>query len=250
MKFSLVVALLASCLYAKTVVESVSLKSGGSEVDVSEFQLGKQAITISLQLSSTPEQVSIALKAQDKEVIYPAVHKKSKYEVTLPSTKIPDFFKTQDLIEFELIAGDSKDKSLNLITKLFDLKISEALKSNTNYSPSLRYGPLLEIHHIFRAKQSFVNPIVPVIFIGVVGVLFLILLSSWGLLGLQITSPGLKGLLFGATLVCYEFIFIRYYISDSIFVTIGRVALLTPFSVILGSRVLRTYKLKSAKVEN
>ncbi|ODV95523.1 hypothetical protein PACTADRAFT_75992 [Pachysolen tannophilus NRRL Y-2460] len=201
----------------------------------------QESITISFELSLVPEQVVISANSNGlQSIFYPIKKSTNSYELLLPLSKIPAIFKkNDDKIEFELICGDFNTK-LNSITKLFSVTPSPELQKITEYKKSLRFGKLPEIYHIFKDHQIFVNPIISLLFIALIIVLFLGLVGAWTKIeNLQFTSLSLVDFGFLLTLVLFEVIFVRYFIKDSIFLTISRVFITAPFAIVFGSRVLR-----------
>lgn len=165
-------------------------------------------------------------------------------KVTLLINKIPASLKAQERIFVSVIAADDNAEEPNLFTQIVELVPSQELQSSFAYKKPVRLGAASEIHHEFREEASTVNPIVPIFFSAIAGVLLLALFGSWvSILGNSLFAASQGSTFktaFLATIASVEFAFIKYYLGATIFTTIFYVFLLAGPFLFFGSRALST----------
>lgn len=263
--FTLIVSFLQ--LLAVSLAFSVSkgsIKAGGKSVTFGEMntleikQLNinspKDKIDISLDLkddfSKAPNQIVITLgnnKGLDSSYV-PKFQASSKtISLSIPANIIAERLKIEDKLFLNLIVGDSGSKE-NLFKSLVEIIPSEELKSSSTYTRTETVGIKPEIHHQFREDPKTVNPVIPLVFIGGATVLFFGLIAAWSaiigsdLFGIFNQVSGYKIIYnvgFIASLIGFEFTFIRYYLGATIFVTLFYAFALGGPSIYFGSRVFR-----------
>mmetsp|Transcript_7857 Transcript_7857/g.7790 ORF Transcript_7857/g.7790 Transcript_7857/m.7790 type:complete len:279 (-) Transcript_7857:75-911(-) len=241
-----------------------SIRSNGESVSFGEIntqevkQLSinspKDRIDISLNLkddfSKAPNQIVVTLgnnKGLDSSYV-PKFDVSSKLiSLSIPVKKIAERLKIEDKLFLNLIVGDSRSKA-NLFKSLVEILPSEDLKASSTYVEVERNGIKPEIHHQFREDPKTVNPVIPIIFIGVATTLFFGLIITWcsiigtDLFGTFNQVSGCKLVYnfgFLISLIGFEFTFIRYYLGATIFVTLFYAFVLGGPSIYFGSRVFR-----------
>ncbi|EMG46813.1 SWP1 Dolichyl-diphosphooligosaccharide--protein glycosyltransferase subunit SWP1 [Candida maltosa Xu316] len=216
-----------------------------SPKDVLEIKLNSKDI------EEKPEQIVISLAdADDSSIVthYVPTVKGTKITSTIKSISLPEVLKTKDKLILSIIIADSKSEN-NLIRRLVEILPSPDFQATSKHQPKPRIGIQPEIHHIFREDEKTVNPIIPVIFIGIATTLFLGLLASWvGFIGVndlfrtfKTTSPTqlFYNVSFLISIIGFELNFAKYYLGQSIFTTLFYGFILTVPSVYFGVSVLR-----------
>ncbi|KAI5955790.1 hypothetical protein KGF54_001292 [Candida jiufengensis] len=250
MKFSTVIpicGLIASSIAKGVITGKITNNNNGESVHFGEIDT---QVIKSLPIDSSKDIIEIDLKNKDLEGHKPEQIMISLSDVSQPNlvtnfvptvkddqiklqikaSLIPEILKSKDSLVLNLIIGDSSG-SLNLIKRLIELIPSQEFKSSSKYERKSKFGIQPEIHHIFRGDEKTINPIIPIFFIGIASVLFLILIGSWfGFIGVNDiffktfnkTSIGQisHNILFFTSLIGFELNFVKYYLGQSIFTTL------------------------------
>lgn len=213
----------------------------------------KDTISLSTQILGVkqPHQLLYIL-SNDAGLDFPLFPKFIKGQATsqIVVAKIPEALRAEDSIKVSIIAADSSEKEGNVYQQLFELVISDDVKSRTEYQAPKRLGAVPEIHHMFKTEAATVNAIIPVVFSACAIVLFVLLIGTW--------MSVLNGKLFGAkeggtwkvgflSVVAYlEVTFAKYYLEALIFATLFQVFILIGPFLFFSSRALTSLRRQRA----
>ncbi|RLV92112.1 Dolichyl-diphosphooligosaccharide--protein glycosyltransferase subunit SWP1 [Spathaspora sp. JA1] len=203
--------------------------------------------------SDRPEQILLALADATTPSIVthfiPIVSDDTDSIKTMISVaKLPEVLKSKDKLILSIIIAGSKSSD-NLHAKLVEILPSADFKQTSTYVSTPRIGIQPEIHHQFKSEEKTINPIFPIVFIIIAGVIFLGLVGYWtSFIGSEfarsfkrITSGQLLyNVSFLITIVGFELNFARYYFGQSIFTTLFYGFFLAISGVYFGVRVLRS----------
>lgn len=141
----------------------------------------------------------------------------------------------------EVIVGSSDGKPLREFA--FEVKVVGSSKSVSATRP-LQILP--EIYHQFKTKPRTVNPLVALLFCGIIDLGFAALFYSWNSeVGFKVPPASVIPFLVCVTLV--ESVFVGYFINWSVFRTLGVLGFILPFLLVTGHAALLS--LKPAEVE-
>lgn len=222
------------------------------EIKTLDIELPKDVIQIAASLQDVathPHQLVVSLSSTSNKALathYVPTFANSKLNLKIPVGKLPEVLKIQDSLSLDLIVADSKKQ---LYKHLCVIVPSEEFQTTSKYTEKPRIGYKPEIHHIFRADPETVNPIIPVVFIGGAVALSLALFGAWfAFVGPKALFSSFKSISstqltynigFLASLIGFEYTFIKYYLGQSIFTTLFNGAILSLPSIYFGSKVLR-----------
>ncbi|CAI5757580.1 unnamed protein product [Candida verbasci] len=222
--------------------------------EIKQIYLNSPKDTIEINLSSKeinekPEQIMFSLsdsKQQNLVTHYVPSVSNSKIKLSIKSAQLPEVLKIKDSLLLNLIIADKEVKFTKFLLEIIP---TSEFKETSNYKSKSKIGIQPEIHHIFKADESTVNPIIPLVFISVAVVLFLGLVSSWvGFIGVNnlfktfktiSTGQLLQNVAFLISLIGFELNFIKYYFGQSIFTTLFYGFILLIPSIYFGTSVLR-----------
>ncbi|ODQ79341.1 hypothetical protein BABINDRAFT_167210 [Babjeviella inositovora NRRL Y-12698] len=272
MLFLPIIGLLAQFASALTISEgSVTVGSQkakfGFEAISAPLTLNAQdSITVSFKLDTadTPDQVMVLLgNERGLETSYFPVVTGTTAKLVIPAAKIPAALKAQHRLVLNLVLGafgkevyDDEDKGFvtsheePLFLQIGELQPSKELLQQP-FESAPRFSAKPEIIHQFRDSSQTVNPAIALVFVGGIGALFVGLLGVWlsfGVLNVK-NAPSANGnLVFHVgllgSIVAFEVVFFKYYVSSSVFATIARIAVLAGPAVFSGSRVFREFAIR------
>ncbi|KAH3688996.1 hypothetical protein WICPIJ_000020 [Wickerhamomyces pijperi] len=249
MKIQLLVLFLSTVISAFKITDG-TLKSSKQELGFFESD--------SLRLNSTEENLSVSFKIKSNtkpnqifvkltnengiESSFKPTTKKSgeSYisKLSLPFTKLPTLFQASSKLFVSLVIASEEDKYFETVGSIEN---TPYLISKSTYKPTEKFQAKPEIHHIFNEAPQTVDPSIAVVFSFLSIMTFFTLIVSWGFNGALNFGNfkfDLSHFAFIALIIGYEVTFFFYYLGDSIFTTIGRVAILTGPTVWFGSRLL------------
>ncbi|KAF3909270.1 hypothetical protein ABW20_dc0106856 [Dactylellina cionopaga] len=128
--------------------------------------------------------------------------------------------------------------------------LDAATKKSLPETP-LKYQKMNEIHHIFRPEPKSPPKIISLVFLVAVLACLPGLFGAWFSLSANVShlpksvaaSPIAQPLFF-ASLLAFEAVFFGYYTSLNIFQTLAAVAIISPVTMISGSRALREVRVR------
>ncbi|PHH89801.1 hypothetical protein CDD83_5233 [Cordyceps sp. RAO-2017] len=132
------------------------------------------------------------------------------------------------------------------VTPVFDVSVKKDLNSPLpEYEAPLRYGPLPEIHHIFRADPKNPPRIVSIVFTLAVLATVPALFIGWLLLGANVchaqkalgSAPVSHAVFFGSV-VAMEAVFFLYYSSWNLLQTLPAIGLVGATAFLSGTKAL------------
>ncbi len=155
-------------------------------------------------------------------------------------------------LEFIIVLGSFNDDFESIIKTIasnviVDSKFKESILKG--YQEPLRYGPKLEINHIFRSAEKTVPVIVSLTFSTLLIAVLFGLIVAWlgtGAISKFSNKPhwSINSIIFLTIIGFIEFTFVKYYLGDSIFITLARSSFLGTFAVYFGSRTLREARVR------
>ncbi|EER31789.1 hypothetical protein CTRG_04572 [Candida tropicalis MYA-3404] len=225
------------------------------EVKQLSIESPKDVLEIKLKskdVDGKPEQIWVSLAdADDQSIVkhYVPTVKKSDITANIKASTLPDVLKSKDKLVLSIVIADSKSKD-NLLRRLVEILPSEEFQATSKYQQKPRIGIQPEIHHVFRGDEKTVNPLIPVVFIGIALTLFVGLVGAWfGFIGVNnlfrtfktiTTTQLLYNVSFLISLVGFELNFYKYYLGQSIFTTLFYGFILSIPCVYFGVSVLRS----------
>lgn len=204
-----------------------------------------------------PEQVELllGLPERDLEVTYePKITDNQElimYRFIIDVSTIPKPIlhlskTTQVPVSVSLILANPAGQSDNVFVPIFDLDLQT--EQDLKYTEPVRYQAKPEIHHIFNAEPATVPWQIAQIFVFIISLvvfgLFIALMSSGALNfgNLSLDFNIVYFFAFVASIIGFEFIFIRYYSGKSIFETLLASLYLGFPALCLGVKFLRNFR--------
>lgn len=132
----------------------------------------------------------------------------------------------------EVVIGSTEGEPLREYA--FDVKVF-GLESSVS---SQRFEKLPEIYHQFKPSPRTVNPLIALLFCGIIDFALAALFYSWKA-EIGCKSPSSTMYPFLASIVAAELAFVGYFISWSIFRLLGTLGILSPFMLVTGRTALR-----------
>lgn len=228
-------------------VELAKLKAGSSQVPSIPIESHKDSflVSVNFEKASKPAQLLFMLSNNenlDYSVYARFVDSESKATASIVVSDIPAALKVQDQIFVSVVAANGNDGEENIIVPLFSFVPAGLFKSSIEYKAPARLGALPEIHHNFRGEQTTVGFLFPVFFSAGAFGLLLALVGAWIILLKEDMFSGTLSAVYKigyiASLGCFEFVVLRYYLGTSIFTTLRHTALVAVPMSFLGSRAL------------
>ncbi|KAM4058774.1 oligosaccharyltransferase subunit ribophorin II domain-containing protein [Hirsutella rhossiliensis] len=241
---------------------TVSSKAGGDVVDKfsgtervkNAVKLGHQD-TIKISLTTKegskpkrPHQAFLVIKeSSGLEAPFPLTVKESgKGTVRITQKDLPvQLLRSKSPLEASLILG-STGSTAGSVTRVFDI----SLKLDPNgpapsYEAPFPYGPLPEIHHVFRDDPKNPPKIVSLVFSLAVVATVPILFVGWLLLGANVShaqkalgSAPISHAVFFGSLVAMECVFFMYYSSWNLFQTLPAIGIVGAAAFLSGTKAL------------
>lgn len=251
LQFQFLVLFLSAVISAFKITDG-SLKTSKQELPFFESESLKLnstdetlIVSFKIQSETKPSQIFIKLTNENGiESSFKPITKKSDAgdgytsKLTLPFTKFPKLFQSSEQLTVSLIVASPDNQYLQNVAII---ESTPYLTSQSTYKPTEKLQAKPEIHHIFGKPQETIDPTIAVLFSALSFLSFFGLLIAWGFNGALNFGNfkfDLTHLTFIGLIVAYEGVFFRYYLGDSVFTTIGRVAVLTGPAVWFGARLL------------
>ncbi|EPS42201.1 hypothetical protein H072_3939 [Dactylellina haptotyla CBS 200.50] len=196
-----------------------------------------------------PHQIFLLAKDAESglETFFPFDVKESgKARLDLTQKEIPLALLTSPSLTLTVAIGSfGQATPLSVEIATVNLSLDAATKKSLA-EPPLKYGKLNEIHHIFRPEPRSPPKIISLVFL--VGVLACLpaLFGAWFALSANVShlpkalaaSPIAQPVFF-LSLLAFEGVFFAYYTKINIFQALAAVAIISPVTMISGSRALR-----------
>lgn len=160
------------------------------------------------------------------------------YKFNIPLPRISKYLKNRDELMVTLLAANTDS---TIFKSLFKLEVENPVVYESELVSRLTAEK--QIFHIFQEPAKTVATHVGQAFSLVIVAIFAVLLFSWlatGLVSLRLSS--IYSYLFVACLVGFEYIFVQYYMGQSIFTTLFHLSWIGLPALFIGSRALRFSK--------
>ncbi|UNI23169.1 hypothetical protein JDV02_009004 [Purpureocillium takamizusanense] len=195
-----------------------------------------------------PHQAFLVLKeASGLEAPFPLTVKPSgKGSVQITQKDLPvQLLLSQSPLEATLIIG-SQGSTKGTVTPVFNVAVTLDVNGPAPaYEKPLRYGPLAEIHHIFRAGPKNPPKIVSLVFSLAVLATVPALLVGWLVLGANVShiskalgSAPISHAVFFGSIVAMEGVFFLYYSSWNLFQALPAMGVVGAAAFLSGTKAL------------
>lgn len=201
-----------------------------------------------------PQHVTVSLSGpltSFKQFLPTTLIQEKVFEAAIPISNISPWILSGEYISVEIITGDLSNPQFNSHFSVSDIKTSPKLRNSIKLKEITKHEPKPEIFHTFRTQPKSTMSVLISQFMFEISVSLAVLIGFWLHLNAwnieNVSKVSFFTYPFIITLFSLQFIIFDYYKQASIFQTIARTAIITPFAIYFGSKSLRSiYKLQTA----